>query len=120
MEDVAMKLTSHNANTLSGFEAGRMSNILFCLALTLLTAIAGYGHQAQAECQRRASTLRAVDLMDRPPAYNTKRGWVYGNKTGTIPKGTQILICEVRWRKRNHRRKKPLQMACKSQRSSQA
>src|SRR5262249_19813563 len=48
------------------------------------------------ECERKANTLRDVELMDQPPTYSTKSGWVYGNRIGTIPRGTQIQICEER------------------------
>jgi len=55
-----------------------------------------YGRQASTECARKANALRDADLMDQPPTYSTKSGWVYGNRIGTIPRGTQVLICEER------------------------
>jgi len=49
---------------------------------------------ALAQCTRTAVAERDLDVMDRPPTYSTKEGWVYGKKIATIPEGTQIKICE--------------------------
>src|SRR5262249_51016246 len=88
--------TIRSTNILSGGMAGRMIYILFCLTLLLLTTSARYGHETHPECRQQAITLSDADVMDQAPAFSTGSGWVRGNKIGTIPKGTQILICEER------------------------
>jgi len=75
---------------------GRVIYALLCLIFLLLITAAVNSQGASTECTRKAITLRDIDLMDQPPVYNTKNGWVYGNKIGTIPRGTQILICKER------------------------
>ena len=75
---------------------GRVISALLYLILLLLITAGVYGRHASKECARKASALRDVDMMDQPPTYSTKNGWVYGNKIGTIPRGTQVLICEER------------------------
>src|SRR5262245_23816848 len=67
---------------------------LFSILLFITAAVSS--QRASTECTRKAVTLREIDLMDQPPVYNTKNGWVYGNKIGTIPRATQILICQER------------------------
>lgn len=74
----------------------QLNNALLYLILLLLVTASVYGRQASTECARKASALRDVDLMDQPPTYSTKNGWVYGNRIGTISKGAQVLICEER------------------------
>jgi hypothetical protein len=91
-----MNLISRNAGSLSRSKVGRVINALPYLILLLLITAGVYSRQASAECARKANTSRDVDLMDQPPTYTTKNGWVYGNRIGTIPRGTQVLICEER------------------------
>jgi hypothetical protein len=69
---------------------------LLCLTLLLLITTVVYNRPASGNCARNATTLRDTDLMDQPPTYSTRSGWVYGNKIGTIPRGTQIQICNKR------------------------
>src|SRR5262245_52192697 len=91
-----MKLISNGTTKFRGFTAGRTLNALFCLTLLFLIRADLYGQQSPSGCARKANTLRDTDLMDQPPTYSTNRGWVYGNRIGTIPGRTQILICEER------------------------
>jgi len=91
-----MNLISRSTRSLSRSKVGIVINALLNLILLLLITAGVYSRQASAECARKANTLRDVDLMDQPPTYSTKNGWVYGNRIGTIPRGTQILICEER------------------------
>jgi len=81
---------------MSRSKVGRVINALLYLIILLLITAGACIRQSSAECARKANTLRDVELMDQPPAYSTKYGWVYGNRIGTIPRGTQILICEER------------------------
>jgi hypothetical protein len=92
-----MNLISRSARILLRSKVRRAINALLYLILLLLILAAGvFSRQASAECARKANTLRDVKLMDRPPTYSTKNGWVPGNQIATIPRGTQILICEER------------------------
>jgi hypothetical protein len=91
-----MNLISRNARILTRFKVGRVINALLCPLLLLLITASVYGLRASTECARKASVLRDVDLMDQPPTYSTKNGWVSGHRIGTIPRGAQILICEER------------------------
>ena len=77
-------------------EVGRVIKALSCLILLLLITAGVYSGPASVNCGRNATTLRDTDLMDQPPTYSTRSGWVYGNKIGTIPRGTQIQICDER------------------------
>jgi hypothetical protein len=91
-----MNLISRSAGILSRPKVGRVISALLYLTLLLLITAGVCGRQASTECERKASVLRDVDMMDQPPTYSTKNGWVYGNRIGTIPRGTQVLICEER------------------------
>jgi hypothetical protein len=91
-----MNMISRSARILSGAEVGRVISALLYLTLLLLTTASVYGRRASTECARKASALRDVEMMDQPPTYSTKNGWVYGNRIGTIPRGTQVFICEER------------------------
>jgi hypothetical protein len=91
-----MNLISRSARILSRPKVGRVISALLYLTLLLLITASVCGRQASTECSRKASVLRDVDMMDQPPTYSTKNGWVYGNRIGTIPKGAQVLICEER------------------------
>jgi hypothetical protein len=91
-----MNLISRSARILSRSKVGRVINALLYLILLLLITVSVYSRQASTDCARKAIALRDVDLMDQPPTYSTKNGWVYGNRIGTIPKGAHILICEER------------------------
>jgi hypothetical protein len=73
-------------------EVGRITKTLLCLIFLLLII----ARVALGDCARNAITLRDTDLMDQPPTYSTRSGWVYGKKIGTIPRGTQIQICSKR------------------------
>jgi hypothetical protein len=91
-----MNLISRNARILSRSKGGRVISALLYLILLLLITAGVYGRHASTECARKASALRDVDMMDQPPTYSTKNGWVYGNRISTIPRGAQVLICEER------------------------
>src|SRR5215470_5040465 len=91
-----MNLNSRSDRILSRSKGGRVTGALLYLILLLLLTASVYGRRASTECERKASALRDVDMMDQPPTYSTKNGWVYGNRIGTIPRGTQVLICEER------------------------
>jgi hypothetical protein len=91
-----MNLISRSARILSRSMVWRVVNALLYLILLFLISVSVYSRQASTECARKGSVLRDVDLMDQPPTYSTKNGWVYGNRIGTIPRGAQILICEER------------------------
>lgn len=89
-----MNLISRNTMILSTSRARTAIQMIFCLALLVLVVPDAYSQQP--ECPRQAATVREVDLMDTPPTYSTKRGWVNGNKIGTIPRGIRVQICEER------------------------
>src|SRR5262245_44287201 len=88
-----MNPISRGARILSNPKVGRVISALLYLILLLLITAGVYGRQASTECARKANALKDVDMMDQPPTYSTKNGWVYGNRIGTIPRGTQVLIC---------------------------
>ena len=54
----------------------QLNNALLYLILLLLVTASVYGRQASTECARKASALRDVDLMDQPPTYSAKHGWI--------------------------------------------
>jgi len=62
------------------YHCRQLNNAILYLILLLLVTASVYGRQASTECARKASALRDVDLMDQPPTYSAKNGWVYGNR----------------------------------------
>jgi hypothetical protein len=79
-----MNLISRNTRNLSRSKLGIVINALLNLILLLLITTGVYSRQASAECARKANTVRDVDLMDQPPTYSTKNGWVYGKRMDVL------------------------------------
>ncbi len=68
--------------------------IFYFLLILLIIFIMETNH-AYAQCNRRGIVTQNTDMWDRPPQLITGKGWVYGNKVGTLPVNISIYICQV-------------------------
>lgn len=71
----------------------RSANIIVvtCLLVTFFISAQSY-----AACTQRAVTTKSTTVYDQPPYFSTARGWNYGRAIHTLPKGTNIYICQTK------------------------
>jgi hypothetical protein len=67
--------------------------IIFCTSLSILFLLSVPAAQ---NCNERGTLKNDTDLWSCAPQYVTGRGWVFGNRVGNLPKGTQVFICQKR------------------------